>query len=452
MKKTTSRFDGGGLGIDLDRLRRKRDLRVLPVCALVGVLVLMGVLYLLVPKGKEEAPRPLSTKFIKRKPQMMRPLTMRKRPQPAVRPLKREKLVSEVPRAVADRAGISGLGGGLKVLESVVAHPKVEVVRRAAFRKVPIGPRIEVGEIRIARHARDRVDLALEMMDIESLDTGRYRGLVVIDPSDKRKVKGFLHLASVYAESMEEDLWEDNTGAFPHAKRHLDTRALQHLSRKMNEVTQIRTDVVESFPLDSERLLALPFALITAKQAFELTEAEAANLGRYLMSGGFAIAEVVTYWGLAPSKSDPQAVDLPSLRQMFEEAMRTQGLERGQHWDFERLDRHHPLYHCYFDFEDVPMGYWDVMMNGMINGPSPSYVYSPPYLEGIRIEGRWVALYSLKSYRDFWAGRMEQLRSHAANPGFRYGEERQLELGVNVLVFVLTQEGGIAKRMVACGE
>jgi len=452
MKKGTFRFGDAVLGIDLDRLRRRRDLRVLPACALVGILLLMGVLYLLVPREKEQAPKPLSTKFIKRRPQMRRPLTMRKRPQPVVRPLKREKLVSDVPRAVVDRAGVSGLAGGLKVLESVVAHPKVEIERRVPFRKVQVGPAIEVGEIRIARHPKDHVDLALEMMDIKSLDTGRVRGLVVIDPSDKQKVRGFLHLVSVYAESMEKEPWEDYRGSFPLANHYLDTRALQNLSWKMNEATQIRTDVVESLSLDSERLLDMPFILITVKQSFELTDAEATNLGRYLVSGGFVYAEVVTYRGLTPSKLDPQAVDLPSLRKMFEEALRTQGLEWGRDWDFERLGRDHPLYHCYFDFEDVPMGYWDVVMNGYIGGPPSWYVFSPPYLEGIRIGGRWVAVYSLKSYRDFWAGRMEVLRSRVANPGYRYGEERQLEVGVNLLVFVLTQEGGIARRMVMGGR
>ena len=66
-----SRFGGVGLGREprslpsLDRLRRRRDLRVFPVCAVVAMLLLLGILYVLVPREREEAPKLLSTKFIK---------------------------------------------------------------------------------------------------------------------------------------------------------------------------------------------------------------------------------------------------------------------------------------------------------------------------------------------------------------------------------------------------
>ena len=35
---------GSGWEVDLDRLQRRRDLRVLPVCAVVAALLLLGVL------------------------------------------------------------------------------------------------------------------------------------------------------------------------------------------------------------------------------------------------------------------------------------------------------------------------------------------------------------------------------------------------------------------------
>ena len=448
MKKTTSHFDGVGLGIDLDRLRRRRDLRVLPVCALVGVVLLLGVLYLLVPRGKEEAPEPLSTKFIKRRPQMTRPLVLRKRPQPVVRPLKREKLVSEVPRAVVDRAGVPGMRGGLRVLESVVAHPKVQLERKAPFHKVQVGPTLEVGEIRIARHAKDHVDLSLEMMDIESLDTGRHRGLVVIDPKDKRKVKGFLHLASVYAESMEEHYVPPyaHHALFPDGQRSTDARALRHLAESMNEYTQIRTDVVDAVSMDSETLLSVPFILIRASggfggtTTFALLQSEAENLGRYLVSGGFAYVEMA---------AGPVYADLPSLRKMVADALGTQGLYQEVHWRFEKLPASHPLYHCFFDFDSLPPSYLDIVYWhwGEPSAELDSH-RSPPYLEGVKLDGRLVLVYSLKSYRDMWAGRMDELRSFLGDQAAFRGEERVMQLGVNLLAFALTQEGGIAKRMV----
>ena len=430
MKRTTSQFDGLGLGIDLDRLRRRRDLRVLPVCALVGIVLLMGVLYLFVPKGKEEAPKPLSTKFIKRRPQMMRPLTMRKRPQPVVRPLKREKFVSEVPRAVVDRAGVSGLAGGLKVLESVIAHPKVQLERRVPFRKVQVGPTIEVGEIRIARHAKDRVDLSLEMMDIESLDTGRYRGLVVIDPRDKRKVKGFLKLTSVFVESMQETQEWDRLRQFTNSREDLNAQALRNLAETMNEHTGVRTQVIDAMALEDARLMEVPFVLITAHRAFTWTEAEARQLGRYLLSGGFAYIED-TGQSSTTSHLHASFASVPPLRAFLEAALASQGLLRQKDWTFQRLEQDHPLYHCLLDFSGIPRGYWEQ------RGDHPVKEW-----EGVRVGDRWIAIYSQKDYRDCWAERKEYGRMYV---------QRHLQLGVNLLVFALTQEGGIAKRMVMGG-
>ena len=434
MKKTTSRFDGGGLGIDLDRLRRRRDLRVLPVCALVGVVLLTGLLYLLVPRGKEEAPKPLSTKFIKRRPQMTRPLTMRKRPQPVVRPLKRERLVSQVPRAVVDRAGVSGLMGGLRVLESVVAHPKVKIERRVPFRKVQVGPAIEVGEIRIARHAKDRVDLALEMMDMESLDTGRYRGLVVIDPSDKRKIKGFLKLTSVFVESMQETPEWDRLRQFTNSREDLNAQALRNLAETMNEHTGVRTQVVDAMALEDARLMEVPFVLIAAQRPFTWTEAEARQLGEYLLSGGFAYIED-TGQSSTSSYLHASFASAPPLRDFLEAALASQGVQREKDWWFERLEQDHPLYHCFFDFSGIPRGYWE----RWTDHPASDW-------EGVRVGERWIAIYSQKDYRDCWGERdMVEYRRAPMHPMM----ERHLQLGVNLLVFALTQEGGLAKRCVA---
>ena len=37
--------------------------------------------------------------------------------------------------------------------------------------------------------------MSLELLDIETLDTGRYHAMVIQDPSDKRTIRGFIHIA-----------------------------------------------------------------------------------------------------------------------------------------------------------------------------------------------------------------------------------------------------------------
>jgi len=86
-------------------------------------------------------------------------------------------------------------------------------------------------------------------------------------------------------------------------------------------------------------------------------------------------------------------------------------------------------------------------VRGFIN-EDRTYIQSPETLEGVVIGGRLAVIYSLKDYRDFWAGRLDLLQRHVAGYGYETGE-RQFQFGVNLLVFALTQEGGIAKRLVA---
>ena len=93
---------------------------------------------------------------------------------------------------------------------------------------------------------------------------------------------------------------------------------------------------------------------------------------------------------------------------------------------FLPIPENHPLYHCFFDFND-----------GAPNGAEIGRVGSVLskqrlYLEGVWYRGRLVAVYSDKGYIIKW-------NDNANN-------EPQLKIGVNMIVFALTQEGGIADK------
>ena len=66
-----------------------------------------------------------------------------------------------------------------------------------------IGPQMRAGALEGTRQEADEIDLSLELMDVQALDTGRHRAMVVVDPKDRRNLKGFLYLSSVYSPSIE---------------------------------------------------------------------------------------------------------------------------------------------------------------------------------------------------------------------------------------------------------
>ena len=48
-----------------------------------------------------------------------------------------------------------------------------------------------------SRNTENKIDMALEMMDVNSMDIGRYRAMVVQDPEDRQNITGFVRFAHV---------------------------------------------------------------------------------------------------------------------------------------------------------------------------------------------------------------------------------------------------------------
>jgi len=219
-------------------------------------------------------------------------------------------------------------------------------------------------------------------------------------------IKGFIYIATLWGTHLE-----------PAYKR-----AVIHLSDALNQFTKIRSKVDKHLYIDSRKLFDTPFVYLSVTDRFELTEVEAKNFGDYLRNGGFAVLENGT-----PEKEMCPAE--ASLKQMLRDAL-------GNDAVFFPVLNDHPLYHCFFDFDDGPP----------IGGELDEIGYDPDskyfrlrenqkqvyYLEGVWIMDRLVAIYSDKGYARSW----EQ----------EYENEPQLKMGVNMVVFGLIQEGGIAHK------
>ncbi|MEW6753728.1 MAG: DUF4159 domain-containing protein [Candidatus Latescibacterota bacterium] len=428
----------------------------------------VAVLVSVVPhvEGPEETEGLVVRRFVKRTLPPRRVLMRETPPRQVARPLARRAGVRQAPAVAVAPAPLSTARQGLQgmpipMVKGLAPPPDVPLQLRASLRTPQIGPQARPGALAGSRSGADEVDLGLEMLGVEALDTGRHRALVVVDPRDPKKLAGFLYLSSIYTELMERAERESGTGrrgnllqSTEGQRRRAERETLQGLAEKMSQQTGVRTQVLDALSLDDPRLAEVPFVLLTALCDFSFSEAEEANLGRYLIGGGFLYAEVVVLPLRAPMLGHgSEAYDLPALRAFLRSALRSVGLREGMDWQFRRMPPEHPLFRCYHDLRSLPRGFFDVPYWYANNGATETL--TPAYLEEIRVHDRTVGVYSRKDYADFWAGQAEVIRERDRAATFAGtfdigGEELPAyDLGVNILVYALTREGSLAQRLVA---
>jgi len=388
-----------------------------------ALAVHLGLLQIRSTAESERAVKPLTTKFVKREPRLVKPLELKKRPKPKPRPMRR-KMVT-VRAKISRREMFQTTAHPLKVLDSL-ARPKGRVARTVSFEPIQletyIGPAVIEGD----KDPEQKVDMDLEMLDIDALDTGEYYAMVIEDPTDKKKIRGFFHLAIAYPlNAAREGTQYDE---FP--------MALRNLVEKLNRWTDIRADIAESFPMSDDRLFRTPFVFFDVSIShraggFRLTDYEAYNLGRYMLSGGFYLAD--DGWpGIG-------AVEDITCRQTIIDALAAVGKVKGVDWNFERLPNDYLIYHCYYDFNGGPPACGDSVVH------TNAKIFAPyPWLEAVIIDNRVVAIMSNKSFQDAWG----------YNPGVvprlgQIGINRCFQMGINIIIFALTQEGSITKQVMA---
>lgn len=230
-------------------------------------------------------------------------------------------------------------------------------------------------------------------------DTGQYGGVVLQDSSDKRKIQGFVYLSLAWGTRLRP--------AYP--------RAIAALAEALNNDTDIQAKVTEHTFLGSSELHRRPFVYISAAEAFDLTDEELESLGRYIRSGGFVVAEN----GRPDLSFGPAEA---SLKSMLTGALDGEG-------KLVKIRDSHPIYRSFFDLQGPPFGH------AYRPGASADPQRAPRVesLEGIFLDGRLAVVYSDMGYGGFWEQPFEN--------------EPQLRMGVNLVVYALTQKGSIAKKL-----
>ena len=390
----------------------------------VAVGIHLSLTRLVVLEAEKMAVKPLTTQFIKRQPRLTKPLELKKRPRPKRRQIQR-KMVAV--RARLDRGEVQAGFQPTRALGGL-AKPRAEIGRVAGLAGVRMEPASVAQAVEGAKDVEQTIDMSLELLDIEALDTGKYHALVVQDPVDKRNITGFCHLAIVYSRALYPPV-PDPIYCF----EGLFLPGFLRIAAAMNEYTGIKTDILGRLSPDDAEIFKAPWLLLFGYwQSLGLTLSDLENMGRYLVSGGFIFADCINY--LVIPGGNPQYM---SLRNSLLGGLATQGVKVI----FEKLPNSHAIYHCYFDFEGPPIA----SDAGHVSiHPAEARVLG--YTEGLEIDGRLVVLLSGKGYSGAWT--LWGPDNYANYGGWTtWDPTHPLRFAVNTIVFALTQEGSITHRL-----
>lgn len=404
--RQSGRFESATRNLDVHRLEHesRTTLAIGIVFALVfQVLIAIGIGHL---APENTVARPTTMHLAIQPPRMTRPFVFRKQP------------ITE--RTMSRHISVRDMRS---VVTGITPHGTVRIDCDAGFvydGSIPefvvcdcdtaLAP--AVGEVfSLASIGRAPRSLKTELLDIDDLDTGQYRALITIDPDNRANTEGFVYLSMLWG--------VDLTPTYK--------RAVRHLIDAVNGFTNVVAKSDQHLFVGDNHLHESPFVLMSTDQAFELTRLEAENFGRYLKNGGFAVLDN------GDSEKDFGPAEA-SLKQAVRDAL-------GPDARFTPIPNDHRLYHSFFDFDDGPPQGSENELVDIAESPDSLYAYyeitlpeAVYFLEGVFLDDRLAAVYSGKGYAECW----EKTDTNIS----------QLRMGVNMVMFALTQEGGIAQQKI----
>lgn len=254
----------------------------------------------------------------------------------------------------------------------------------------------------------------------------RFDGFIDINPRNKKDIRGFLNIYqleynSTKLEKSPANGWDVVDGQ---PSWNCVPQALPSLAQYANDSTKLRVSIRGTIRLDSKELNTVPFLYMMGFQSgVRYTKEEARNIALYLRNGGFLFVDD----GLAYQSG---AFNI-SVRQMLKDAL-------GYDAVFERVPNSHTLYTVWENFNGPPSGEDIQRYNNNVREVKEIY----PYLEAIFLNGRMAVLISNRGYNFAW-GYWKMLSASAGGP---YDNTRQLQFGLNIVVYALTQRGGIVDQ------
>ena len=349
---SSSRFNSPASGFDLAELVARQRRGLLLSLALAVGLILVFVALNPFQQVETKAPRPLSTKFIKREPRLTKPLELRKIPKP-----KRQLARRQVHLAAArlDQVQATTNFNVRSLISSHVGNSGISLfkpITNSTANSLVLEPKLVSTSVTSTRMPEHKIDMALEMLDVNSMDTGRYRAMVIQNPGDPQAVKGFIKIAHVISgRGITDQLAGYN---------NLNLYSIDALCDVINEYTGLEAEFIGTITYNDNRLLELPILIPQGS----LNESDMESYARYMLSGGFVLGgyhrEALVKYG---------------------------GLVDGYDFWSERLLLDHPIFNAFFslkggtgghiDWRDIVTGYFIrgrmVGIGGIGWGSNPRY-------------------------------------------------------------------------------
>ena len=395
--KDSRRFASFSTSFDLDALLRPQRRSLWYSVALSAVLLAALVLFDPFGRAVPSAPHPPTVKYIKRQPRPTKPLSVRKIPQPKQQPMVRKRQPTPIrtdpvhlTTTVTTEAPMKQ--GSIPGAQSLVSLPHSSTpLPLDAERQLGADHLFGERAIGITRQSENKIDLSLEMLDVNSLDTGEHQAVVIQDPDDPQSIKGFIKLPLVVP------------------RKALDMLGIVQLGvLRRWPMGSISTLICGQKSSGRSRLMTIAYlsflcSLVLYTEAYSLNELEEANQFQYLIQGGFIMGGV------------------GDVEKHLSQVLVNGGLvERKDFWS-DILPEDHPIYSAFFN----------IGLQSYFLEPHPDRsiaCYITKGLKGHFIKNRLVFVNPLES-------------SHWAD------DEAELMLAINVMVYALAQEGSLAQRL-----
>lgn len=246
----------------------------------------------------------------------------------------------------------------------------------------------------------------------KDIDQERFQVKIAFDPAVPQAITGFVHLGRVYSVTMASAGVVMGAGS---------PRDLDAVIDAINEFTDVRAEFASSIPYSDPRLFDLP--LIIPQSA--PNEVEMEQLTRYLLEGGFLM-------------------DLDLGFDIYREGLEKYGgLVWGRDAWTERLADDHPIYTAFFKLQGgVPQTGLPTVNRGR-----------PEHMQGLFVNGRLAGVqFALREPpidTDLAArlSRREPDEEEVNLRNERPDDFRRRQMAVNVVVYALTQEGSLARKI-----
>ena len=331
--------------------------------------------------------------------------------QPEISEVQMEMLLSQAMQAPEDISAIVDVSSvGSDLLGAVLPGTQVLGAFSGAKAEELTFDQVEMIELtETAAPVQEALSLKQELLNVGDLDFGRFQAILIQDPANKRNIKGFFNMTVV-----DYDLADKSVDRFP--------TAVEELMRYIRDHSRVNARIEgTTLRLSDPSVMKAPFIYLTGNSAvFQFTNTEKENLGEYLKNGGFLFAEEIR-------QADPEnglrgknaGVQGTLFDRQFKALMEDPDVLGSDGSKWQKIPKDHDLYYSFFDFEDgPPMG-----------GASGGNVFD---LEMLELRGRVAVVFSDLNISWYWGDPNADAR------------ERGLQFGVNLIVYALTQPGGIA--------